>query len=159
MYSVFHRSVESLLQKYGINISSQNEHDVYLLTVENRLDIYLIGTQAAYLNLACSVGELDEQASADSVVALLAENQFSLSHPIFRLGIDKESRIVTLATQRRLDELDSISMYKLVDHFITEAVRLNQWLSSLPNRETPHRQGNQPMKQQITQSHLIARHI
>ncbi|MFC3396160.1 CesT family type III secretion system chaperone [Brenneria rubrifaciens] len=129
--NMFHRVMRALLQQYGIDASSAEAtgHEVYIMTVEDDIDIHFIGSQAGYLNIVCAVSELDRDIDKQTLYTLLASNSFNRVHPVLVIGLDKDTHSVVLSTRQPLAELNSADSFKLVEAFIEEATSLRAWLA------------------------------
>lgn len=130
--SSFHTTVKNLLKQYNIAITPKSDHDVYLLTLGEKLEVHLIGTQQGYLNLACTIGELNATTPQAMLKTLLAVNHPSLTDPAFQIGLDADTENVVLAVRESLANLDSVNSYALLKQFIDKAVQLHDWLKNQP---------------------------
>lgn len=148
---MFHKIMFMLFKHYGIDVSSApaDGHDVYIMTVEQGLDIHFIGTQENYLNMVCVVSELEKETHHQILYDLLASNAFSPIHPVLVVGLEPQSNSVMLSTRQLLAELNSVEIFRLVEAFIDEVHALREWLLNAQSRSV--RQPND-QKQHVVRS-------
>ncbi|SDL30257.1 CesT family type III secretion system chaperone [Pseudomonas indica] len=130
----FHLLVSHVLKQYGIDSQIEaKDNEAYVLTLNEDLEVHLIGMQRGYLNLVSVLGEVAEDCSTEILRTLLRVNVFDLSHPVFAIGMTQAPNKIVLSTRQALPELDMATAYKLVETFIEKARGMREWLKFQSN--------------------------
>ncbi|AKT30454.1 CesT family type III secretion system chaperone [Pseudomonas syringae pv. actinidiae] len=103
-------------------IPEAEKHPVYLLTFGADVDIHLIGSQPRYLNLVATFPAPKPWLAPEGLRALLAENIFSLQHPVMMAGLDAGSGNMVLSLRQSLDELTDETVLPLFEGFVRRAI-------------------------------------
>ncbi|RMT79929.1 CesT family type III secretion system chaperone [Pseudomonas viridiflava] len=121
-------------------IHESEKYPVYLLTFGADLNVHLIGSQAGYLNLVATLPAPKAWLEPDGLRALLAENIFSLQHPLIMSGLDAASGKLVLSLRHSLAELTDESVLSLFETFVRRAIDLHsgKTLPSSANQTTPN---------------------
>ncbi|QTF09513.1 hypothetical protein HC231_17530 [Brenneria izadpanahii] len=133
----FHIVMSKLMKRYQVDAekAAENGHDVYIITLEDEMQILLLGNQQDYLNIISPVISLEPDVSArpDILLSLLSMNMWNTKHPVFNIGLDIRNMQVMLSCRQALAELDEAETYKLVGSFIDTASKLKAWINKLMN--------------------------
>ncbi|MFC3394775.1 CesT family type III secretion system chaperone [Brenneria rubrifaciens] len=128
----FHIVMSKLMKQYQVDAekAEQSGHDVYIITLEDEMQILLLGNQQDYLNIMSPVAPLSPDVSMrpDVLLSLLSMNMWNTKHPVFNIGLDAEKMQVMLSCRQALAELDETETYQLVSTFIDTAAKLKSWL-------------------------------
>ncbi|MFE8102688.1 CesT family type III secretion system chaperone [Brenneria goodwinii] len=131
----FHIVMSKLMKRYQVDAqkAAESGHDVYIITLEDEMQILLLGNQRDYLNIMSPVTSLAPHvgARADVLLSLLSMNMWNTKHPVFNIGLDVRNMQVVLSCRQALAELDETETYKLVSSFIDTASKLKAWINKL----------------------------
>lgn len=103
-------------------IPEAEKHPVYLLTFGADVDIHLIGSQPGYLNLVATFPAPKPWLAPEGLRALLAENIFTLQHPVIMTGLDAGSGNMVLSLRQSLHELSEETVLPLFEGFVRRAI-------------------------------------
>ncbi|PWC15010.1 hypothetical protein B4923_02940 [Brenneria roseae subsp. americana] len=129
----FHIVISKLMKQYQIDTAKAEEsgHSVYIMTLENELQIMLLGNQQGYLNIMSAVVTLADGVTIPPhiLLSLLSMNMWNTRHPVFNIGFDINKMQVVLSCRQTLAELDQAETYNLVGAFIDTASKLKRWIT------------------------------
>jgi hypothetical protein len=86
------------------------------------VDIHLVGSQPGYINLVATFPAPQPWLAPEGLRALLAENIFSLQHPVLSAGLEAKSGKMVLSLRQSLAELSDESALYLFDSFVQRAI-------------------------------------
>ncbi|PWC21264.1 hypothetical protein DDT52_06980 [Brenneria roseae subsp. roseae] len=129
----FHIVISKLMKQYQIDTAKaeENGHNVYIMTLENGLQVILLGNQQGYLNIMSAVVTLADGVTIPPpiLLSLLSMNLWNTRHPVFNIGFDINKMQVVLSCRQALAELDQAETYNLVGTFIDTASELKRWIT------------------------------
>lgn len=137
-----------LMQRFHIpsENAAQDNQDVYIVTLDNEVKIYLIGSQPDYLNIMSPFLTLPEIETTPPhiLLSMLSMNMWRVRHPVFTPGLDIVRKNAVLSCRQPLAELSEAEAEKLVGSFINTVIHLKDWLQKeLEKERTQIRRGNQ----------------
>lgn len=128
----FHFVIAKLMKQYQINAAkaAENGHDVYIITLENGMQVFLLGNQPEYLNILSPAATFTEVETIPHhvLLSLLSMNMWNTKHPVFNIGFDIHKMQIMLSCRQALAELDQSETYQLVGTFINTALKLKEWI-------------------------------
>jgi hypothetical protein len=108
---------------------AEQQSSGYTLTLDNRLQVHLIGIQPEFLVMLCIVGHLPAHASAATLTKMLHAIALTFAYPSIILGMEKATQEITVWTRQRLSELDEQGIAALFNRFVDMTDLLRRWLA------------------------------
>jgi hypothetical protein len=131
--SQFHHIVNEIMRSMGVDQRSFTEAgEVYTFTVNDEIEINMIGVQENAISLLARVGNILNRSDPATLLTLLSCNQFDFADLAIHVGIDPGSRDVVLWSRQVLAGLDGPTAIRQLRQFMDNAIALQDWLNAPP---------------------------
>ncbi|WP_147437165.1 CesT family type III secretion system chaperone [Brenneria alni] len=129
---MFNILISQLLTQYKIenSYSHSDEDNIYAFELANGIKINILADKNNYLHMVGFLGQDIQQLDNTKLVELLDINRFSLYHPIYVVGLHRETKQLTIHTRQSLAGLNSADIFALFEIFVDKAAALQRWLNN-----------------------------
>lgn len=127
----FDTVVCELLNLCGLDgrLETMVRQELYVITLDGKLDINLLGKQKGYLNLICVAGKLPKEAGKQALSALLQADLFHHDRPVVSIGLDAATKEVVLWSSLALAGVTVDAAAALLRRIGATGMALQKWLS------------------------------